>query len=386
MMNGNHMVIIMFLYILIVTGLLINCCYRKNLRQNMGLFAAYFSLTLVVALEVLYLKFHDKVKFFPGVSYREAVMCKVYIFTGVFIVLFLDAKGIIIDNGKHPNLTSKYLTFLWVLIAAYDAIRICCLNNQIIYYEHFALISISTLLFCIFCAKSFVKRADFIYSSVNKKLFVILMNLELFIIVNYALHVLLLIGQTVIAESLLSFVVLVTAQLTFTVALMREKNKIKKVRHFFYCMENSENPALLDDGEFIDDEEIMRRLMILFDRDKPYLNPDYKVFEASLAVGTNKSYTARAIGKSPFNNFKSMCNYYRVMELCRIIAEQPELDIMKMYKQAGFTSRGVFHNSFLLYAGESPVKWTKHIRQLKENREPVRVENLVRCPRHIAGY
>jgi AraC-like DNA-binding protein len=69
-----------------------------------------------------------------------------------------------------------------------------------------------------------------------------------------------------------------------------------------------------------------------------------------------------------------------------MIAENPNLDIMQIYKQAGFTSRGVFNNSFLLYAGESPVKWTKHIRQLKENREPVRVENMVRYPRHIPEY
>lgn|GEM_PF-748134 len=385
-MNGSHMVIIMFLYVFIVAGLFISCRYRKNFRQNSGLFAAYFSLALVVALEVLYFKFHDKINFFPAVSHQEAVVCKVYIFTGVFFVLFLEAKGIIIDKCRHLKPALKYLIFLWILIAAYDAIRIYCLNDQILYYEHFALISISTVLFCFFCAKSFVRRADFIYSSVNKKLFVTLLNFEFFIIANYVLHVLFLIDKIMIAEALLSFIILVTVQVRLTLDLIRENQKFKKVQHVLYDTENSENPLLLDDGEILDDEEIMRRLMILFDREKPYLNPDYKVFEASLAVGTNKSYTARAIGKSPFNNFKSMCNYYRVMELCRIIAEQPELDIMKMYKQAGFTSRGVFHNSFLLYAGESPVKWTKHIRQLKENREPVRVENLVRCPRHIAGY
>ncbi|HNY05497.1 MAG TPA: hypothetical protein PK500_02925 [Candidatus Egerieousia sp.] len=213
-----------------------------------------------------------------------------------------------------------------------------------------------------------------------------LLNFEFFIIVNYVLHVLFLIDKIIIAEALLSFIILVTVQVRLTLVLIRENQKFKKVKHVFYDIDNSENLLLLDDGEILDDDEIMRRLFILFDKEKPYLNPDYKVFEASLAIGTNKSYTARAISKSPFNNFKSLCNYYRVMELCRIIAEQPELDIRKMYKQAGFTSLGVFHNSFLLYAGESPVKWTKHIRQLKENKEPVRVENLVRCPRHIAGY
>ena len=385
-MNGSHMVIIMFLYVFIVAGLFISCRYRKNFRQNSGLFAAYFSLALVVTLEVLYFKFHDKINFFPGVSHQEAVMCKVYIFTGVFFVLFLEAKGIIIDKCRHLKPALKYLIFLWILVAAYDAIRIYCLNDQILYYEHFALISISTVLFCFYCAKSFVRRADFIYSSVNKKLFVTLLNFEFFIIANYVLHVLFLIDKIMIAEALSSFIILITVQARLTLDLIRENQKFKKVKHVFYDIENSENPLLLDDGEILDDDEIMRRLMILFDREKPYLNPDYKVFEASLAVGTNKSYTARAISKSPFNNFKSMCNYYRVAELCRIIAEQPELDIMKIYKQAGFTSRGVFHNSFLLYAGESPVKWTKHIRQLKENREPVRVENLVRCPRHITGY
>ncbi len=380
------MVIIMFLYIFIVTSLFISCCYRKNFKQNTGLFAAYFSLVLAVALEVLYLNFHDKVNCFPGVSHQEAVMCKVYILTGVFFVLFLEAKGVIIDKCRHMKLALKYLIFLWILIAAYDAIRIYCLNEQILYYEHFALISISTLLFCFFCAKSFVRRADFIYARVNKKLFVMLLNFEFFIIVNYVLHVLFLIDKIIIAEALLSFIILVTVQVRLTLVLIRENQKFKKVKHVFYDIDNSENLLLLDDGEILDDDEIMRRLFILFDKEKPYLNPDYKVFEASLAIGTNKSYTARAISKSPFNNFKSLCNYYRVMELCRIIAEQPELDIRKMYKQAGFTSLGVFHNSFLLYAGESPVKWTKHIRQLKENKEPVRVENLVRCPRHIAGY
>jgi AraC-like DNA-binding protein len=380
------MVIIMFLYIFIVAGLFISCCYKKSFRQNTGLLAVYISLAMVIVMEVLYLKFHDKVNFFPRASHQEAVMCKVYIFTGAFITLFLEAKGVIIYKYKHLNPSLKYLIFLWVLLVPYDIVRIYCADEQVLYYEHFALISISTQLFCFLCAKLFVKRADFIYSSINKRLFVMLINLELFVLANYALHVLLLIDKAVIAEFLLSFIILVTTQLILTLALVRENQKFKKPRHVFYDSDNACNPVLLDDGEVPDDEEIMRRLMILFDKEKPFLNPDYKVFDASLAVGTNTSYTARAISKSPFNNFKSLCNYYRVMELCSMIAENPNLDIMQIYKQAGFTSRGVFNNSFLLYAGESPVKWTKHIRQLKENREPVRVENLVRYPRHIPEY
>lgn len=372
---------VILFYALIIIGLFKNRYFRKNLRENLEFIFVYSSLLLALMLELLYLILPGSAICIPTGNHYEAMICKVYLFTSVFIICFLRSKGIIIDKYRHLHLTEKYILLLWSLVVVYDSARMFCTDCRYAEYISLGMVTLSTMLICIYCTITYEDRADFICFHVGKKLFISITHLTLLISVLFGLHIFLIFERTELMEAMLSLIVLATVQIVLTSGTFKEKKKM--VKPLLYTSDNNGNTTLLEDAEDCGDDEIMRRLILYFENDKPYLDPNLRAAKTSLAIGTNKLYMSRAIGKSKFNNFNSLCNYYRVLELCRLFMDEPDSDIMDIYGKAGFASRGVFCNSFLLFTGESPAKWAKRLRQMRGQRLFVRAEKFLRFPKNI---
>ncbi|MHC1780473.1 MAG: helix-turn-helix domain-containing protein [Bacteroidales bacterium] len=110
--------------------------------------------------------------------------------------------------------------------------------------------------------------------------------------------------------------------------------------------------------------ELRDRLVIYFEKEKPYLKPDLTIYEVALYLYSNKTYLSRVINECFDNNFNQFVNYYRVEEAKRLFKSDMSMNIHQMCDLAGFGSMATFSIAFRYYVGNSPAEWCKEQRIL----------------------
>ncbi len=110
--------------------------------------------------------------------------------------------------------------------------------------------------------------------------------------------------------------------------------------------------------------ELRDRLVIYFEKEKPYLKPDLTIYEVALYLYSNKTYLSRVINECFDNNFNQFVNYYRVEEAKRLFKSDMRMNIHQMCDLAGFGSMATFSIAFRYYVGNSPAEWCKEQRIL----------------------
>ncbi len=110
--------------------------------------------------------------------------------------------------------------------------------------------------------------------------------------------------------------------------------------------------------------ELRDRLVIYFEKEKPYLKPDLNIHEVALYLYSNKTYLSRVINECFDNNFNQFVNYYRVEEAKRLFKNDMSMNIHQLCDLAGFGSMATFSIAFRYYVGNSPAEWCKEQRIL----------------------
>ena len=128
------------------------------------------------------------------------------------------------------------------------------------------------------------------------------------------------------------------------------------------------------DGGFLEDEggplnesmmedaRIIYSIMVLFEKEKLYLNPEVKLIDIARRIGTNKTYLSRALNTRLSKNFCQFVNHYRIREACMMFLKDPGLDIRPLAEQCGFSSQSNFSIVFKYNTGFTPGDWARMIK------------------------
>ena len=94
-----------------------------------------------------------------------------------------------------------------------------------------------------------------------------------------------------------------------------------------------------------------------FEKDKPYLNPDFQLTDLRQVLPMNRTYLSQFINTEYGCTFFQWVNSLRVEEAKRMMTEQPDLTMKEVSKQCGFSYRRNFSRTFVEITGMTPSEW-----------------------------
>lgn len=98
-------------------------------------------------------------------------------------------------------------------------------------------------------------------------------------------------------------------------------------------------PTVQDDEEDVGTPLSNRNRFEAYMRDcKPYLNPQLRITDLAVDLGTNRSYLSSFINSTYGMNFSQLINRYRIEEFCKLEKECPEMSRAELAVAVGFGS------------------------------------------------
>lgn len=124
----------------------------------------------------------------------------------------------------------------------------------------------------------------------------------------------------------------------------------------------------LSDSQYIDmqddtatitkDNQIGKRIAILFEKEKVYLNPNLKVSDIAATIGTNRTYVSAYFNKETQCTFYDYVNRFRIEYACKQL-DCTDDKIVQIAETSGFNSAQAFIRVFTKIKGISPSKYRK---------------------------
>jgi AraC-like DNA-binding protein len=112
---------------------------------------------------------------------------------------------------------------------------------------------------------------------------------------------------------------------------------------------------LADSGQSDDQKKLEEWLA----KEKPYLNPDFKLMDLREVLPMNRTYLSQFINDTYGCSFYQFANRFRVEEAKRLMRECPKMKLSDVAAQSGFASPIVFSSVFSKVTGVSPREWNK---------------------------
>lgn len=97
------------------------------------------------------------------------------------------------------------------------------------------------------------------------------------------------------------------------------------------------------------------------ERERPYLNPDFRLMDLSQVLPMNRTYLSQLIHAEYGCTFYQFVNRYRIEEAKRLKLENPDMKIGDVAARCGFSSPTVFSRAFSTITGMTPREWAKKI-------------------------
>lgn len=110
-----------------------------------------------------------------------------------------------------------------------------------------------------------------------------------------------------------------------------------------------------------DKEIIAQRIIEIFEKEKPYLAPDFNADQLAQILEINKTYLSEVINHVLHKNFTALVNENRIKEARRLFSE-PEIikfTIEHISVKVGFSSVSTFNRAFKKYLGVTPSFYLK---------------------------
>ncbi len=104
---------------------------------------------------------------------------------------------------------------------------------------------------------------------------------------------------------------------------------------------------------------ISERLFELMEREKLFLNPSIRINEVAEKLLTNKAYLSKAIKETTNRNFCQLIHYFRIKEVMKRFAKNPNSNIQDLAKKVGFKSPSTFNIAFGRVSGYTPAEWSR---------------------------
>ncbi|MEG1633992.1 MAG: AraC family transcriptional regulator [Rikenellaceae bacterium] len=93
------------------------------------------------------------------------------------------------------------------------------------------------------------------------------------------------------------------------------------------------------------------------DRDKPYLNKDFKLIDVMNVLPLNRSYLSRMFNDLYGETFLSFVMRYRIKESTHLLSTRSDITISYIALICGFSSPSVFGRAFMKIYGVTPKQY-----------------------------
>lgn len=101
-------------------------------------------------------------------------------------------------------------------------------------------------------------------------------------------------------------------------------------------------------------EEIYKKILLLFDEKKVYLDPTLSLIGLSEIVGTNTTYLSNTINQYFGCNLRTLINKYRI-DYAKQLLSIERCNLKELHKKSGFASRSAFYAAFQRIEKTSPL-------------------------------
>lgn len=121
-------------------------------------------------------------------------------------------------------------------------------------------------------------------------------------------------------------------------------------------------------GTFINDsrmETIYANVVEYMEKEKPYLDPSYSIYDMAQHTGTNKTYISKVINIYSGRNFCQFLNWYRVRYASAYANDNPDVKVTELALMSGFNSNVSFNSAFKVFMGYSPGEYLQQISRLE---------------------
>ena len=105
------------------------------------------------------------------------------------------------------------------------------------------------------------------------------------------------------------------------------------------------------------DEELMQRIYLLIEKEKPYLSSELKVSDIAEKLNTSSRNISDCIKNSTNNTFVNFINTYRIDYAKQLMRQQPDMKISEVFLSSGFANETTFFRIFKTLTGMTPNEW-----------------------------
>lgn len=103
-------------------------------------------------------------------------------------------------------------------------------------------------------------------------------------------------------------------------------------------------------------EELSKRMKVLFDEDKIYLDPELRLSALAVQLGTNRTYMSNYFNQYCGTSFYDYVNRYR-LEHSKNLLTDSDYTYEVIASMSGFNSLSTFRRAFQMMYGCSPKQW-----------------------------
>lgn len=105
------------------------------------------------------------------------------------------------------------------------------------------------------------------------------------------------------------------------------------------------------------DEELMQRICQFLEQDQHYLQSRLRLTDVATSLNISVSTVTNVLAQQRGTTFAQLVGEYRVRHAQQLLREQPDMKIVIVSSQAGFTSETTFFRTFKAVTGLSPREW-----------------------------
>ena len=132
---------------------------------------------------------------------------------------------------------------------------------------------------------------------------------------------------------------------------------VSLVAYKFYRSYKSHKPYECFEPSTPDNGDLMERITRLMEQEKLFLNPELKVADVAVALGTHSRTVSDCIKAAYDCSFTQFINNYRVDYVKKLLTDHPDKKIQEVYLAAGFASETSFFRTFKQITGMTPREW-----------------------------
>ena len=131
----------------------------------------------------------------------------------------------------------------------------------------------------------------------------------------------------------------------------------KPINPTFDLVEDKDEVILAEQQLLGAQKKILQKVLIEFEQKKVHLNSQLNIMHIVQTVGTNRTYISAIINQQYNQNFCSFVNSFRLEELEKVLAENPELNNEVLAEKCGFGSVVSLKRAIQVKTGMSIPEW-----------------------------